>query len=120
MVTGGRVYGEFAKNIGRMKVYKTNIDGIGYTLGFQSMCGNVYFPTDYWTYTCSYVGSWNTITHKFVVRIYKIGQTGNGNVSTRRVGASLLYYNDTKRWAKENSVFLNSFKVTTLGGDSGG
>lgn len=126
MTTGGRAYGEFATDIDGVRVYKTNIAGIGYALGINSMCGKMLFPSKGWinnldaTSTCWTSGRWDPITHKFAVRIYKIGPTGSGDVAMRRVGASNLFYDDTKSWAKENSVFLNSFKVTTLGGDGGG
>ncbi|MDR5613638.1 hypothetical protein [Arsenophonus sp.] len=126
MTSGGRAYGEFVTNIDDVRVYKTNIAGIGYAFGVHSMCGDMYFPSKGWidnldaTSTCWSSGIWDPITHKFSIRIYKIGPTGNGYVSTRRVGASRLFYDDTKSWAKENSVFLNSFKITTLGDDSSG
>lgn len=126
MTTGGRAYGEFATDIDGVRVYKTNIAGIGYALGINSMCGKMLFPSKGWinnldaTSTCWTSGRWDPITHKFAVRIYKIGPTGSGDVAMRRVGASNLFYDDTKSWAKENSVFLNSFKVTTLGGDGNG
>lgn len=126
MTTGGRAYGEFATDIDGMRVYKTNIAGIGYALGINSMCGKMLFPSKGWinnldaTSTCWTSGSWSPITHKFAIRIYKIGPTGNGEVAMRRVGASNLFYDDTKSWAKENLVFLNSFKVTTIGNNNGG
>ncbi|QBY45433.1 hypothetical protein QE197_17845 [Arsenophonus nasoniae] len=126
MTTGGRAYGEFATDIDGMRVYKTNIAGIGYALGINSMCGKMLFPSKGWinnldaTSTCWTSGRWDPITHKFAIRIYKIGPTGNGEVAMRRVGASNLFYDDTKSWAKENLVFLNSFKVTTIGNNNSG
>lgn len=60
------------------------------------MCGNMYFPSKGWidnldaTSTCWSSGIWDPITHKFSIRIYKIGPTGNGYVSTRRVGAAVF------------------------------
>ncbi|HGJ5866736.1 hypothetical protein [Arsenophonus nasoniae] len=109
-----------------MRVYKTNIAGIGYALGINSMCGKMLFPSKGWinnldaTSTCWTSGRWDPITHKFAIRIYKIGPTGNGEVAMRMVGASNLFYDDTKSWAKENLVFLNSFKVTTIGNNNSG
>ncbi|HGJ5864103.1 MAG TPA: hypothetical protein ACHBZ9_17650 [Arsenophonus nasoniae] len=126
MTTGGRAYGEFATDIDGMRVYKTNIAGIGYALGINSMCGKMLFPSKGWinnldaTSTCWTSGRWDPITHKFAIRIYKIGPTGNGEVAMRRVGASNLFYDHTKSWAKENLVFLNSFKVTTIGNNNSG
>ncbi|HGJ5859444.1 MAG TPA: hypothetical protein ACHBX6_07025 [Arsenophonus nasoniae] len=126
MTTGGRAYGEFVTDIDGMRVYKTNIAGIGYALGINSMCGKMLFPSKGWinnldaTSTCWTSGRWDPITHKFAIRIYKIGPTGNGEVAMRRVGASNLFYDDTKSWAKENLVFLNSFKVTTIGNNNSG
>lgn len=125
MTTGGRAYGEFATDIDGVRVYKTDIAGIGYALGINSMCGKMLFPSKGWinnldaTSTCWTSGRWDTITHKFAIRIYKIGPTASGDVAVRRVGASNLFYDDTKSWAKENSVFLNSFKVTTIGNNNG-
>lgn len=129
IITGARVHGEFATYIGNIRVYKTNIAGIGYTLGSYSMCGDVYFPAKGRSWSgdlddvtsCGYVGAWNTITHKFYVRIYKIGATGNGYVATRKIGESAIQYrNPPVSWAKGNPIFLNTFKITTIGDDSSG
>lgn len=37
MTTRGKIYGEFATTIDGIRVYKTNIAGIGYSLGVQTM-----------------------------------------------------------------------------------
>ncbi|WP_032115613.1 hypothetical protein [Candidatus Arsenophonus nilaparvatae] len=93
------------------------------------MCGDVYFPAKGRSWSgdldavtsCGYVGAWNAITHKFYVRIYKIGATGNGYVAARKIGESAIQYrNPPVSWAKGNPIFLNTFKITTIGNNSSG
>ncbi|MFV9998411.1 MAG: hypothetical protein AB8W78_13100 [Arsenophonus endosymbiont of Dermacentor nuttalli] len=43
MTTGGKTYDEFATFMDDIRVYKTNITGIGYALGMESMCGRIHF-----------------------------------------------------------------------------
>ncbi|WGL99785.1 hypothetical protein QE177_14825 (plasmid) [Arsenophonus sp. aPb] len=125
MTTGGKAYGEFAIKINNIRIFKTNIEGIGYSIGVRSMCGTTYYSGNGWKNnlnnisTCANSGTWNQITHNFEVRIYKIGPTGSGIVSKRQIGASILAYNNYNVWAGENPVFLNAFKITTLGNNSG-
>ncbi|WGL99783.1 hypothetical protein QE177_14815 (plasmid) [Arsenophonus sp. aPb] len=120
MTTGGRVNGEFATDISGIRVYKTNIEGIGYSFGVQTMCGDMYFPSNGWKgnldniSNCTNSGSWDNISHNFAVKIYKIGPTGSGAFSKKQVGATLLFYDNENVSAKENPVFLNDFKVTTM------
>ncbi|WP_406850611.1 hypothetical protein WH390_00615 [Candidatus Arsenophonus nilaparvatae] len=124
MTTGGKIYGEFATSINGIRVYKTNIAGIGYSLGVQSMCGDVYFPATGWKNNlnnisvCWHSHTWNRINHNFDVRIYKIGPTESGTVAKKQIGATILSYNNTNIWAKENPVFLNAFDVKTVGNNN--
>ncbi|MDR5616496.1 hypothetical protein [Arsenophonus sp.] len=125
MTTGGKIYGEFATSINGIRVYKTNIAGIGYSLGVQSMCGGVYFPAKGWKNNLNNISAcwnshtWNRISHNFDVRIYKIGPTESGTVAKRQIGATILSYNNTSIWAQENPVFLNAFDVKTVGNNNG-
>ncbi|WP_119711814.1 hypothetical protein [Arsenophonus endosymbiont of Aleurodicus floccissimus] len=111
MTSGGKVYGEFVTNIDNVRVYKTNIAEIGYAFSVHLMCGDMYYPSKGWidnldaTSTCWSSGIWDPITHKFSIRIYKIGPTSNGYVSTRRVGASRLFYDNTKVGQKKIRFF---------------
>ncbi|HGJ5873751.1 hypothetical protein [Arsenophonus apicola] len=120
MISGGKLYGKFATLIKGIRVYKTNIAGIGYTLGVQTMCPDIVFPTKGWRDNVDNIDVcwsnkvWNQITHNFEVRIYKIGATANGIVEKKQIGATILAYKDTSIWAEENPVFLNSFRVTTI------
>ncbi|WGL99784.1 hypothetical protein QE177_14820 (plasmid) [Arsenophonus sp. aPb] len=120
MTVGGKAYGEFASNINGTRVYKTNIEGIGYSLGAQAMCDDGRFASNGWKNNpdqfsiCTNNSTWNNITHNFAVKIYKIGPTGSGLVTRKQVGASILAYNNENYLANENPVFLNSFRVTTI------
>ena len=101
MVSGGKLYGEFAKSINDIRVYKTNIAGIGYSLGIQTMCNDMFFPTKGWrdnidnVDVCWSNGIWNQNNHNFDVRIYKIGPTTSGIVIKRKIGATILSYKNT-------------------------
>ncbi|WGM05582.1 hypothetical protein QE197_17870 [Arsenophonus nasoniae] len=121
MRTGGKAYGEFATYIDGIRVYKTNIEDIGYSFGVQSMCGDLSFPTEGWRgdldniATCWNEDIWNQITHNFDVRIYKIGPTtGSGIVEKKKIGATILAFNNQNTLAHENSIFLSNFRVVTL------
>lgn len=90
MVSGGKLYGEFATLINGIRVYKTNIAGIGYTLGVQSMCQNMAFPTKGWKDqidnidVCLSNKGWERINHNFEVGIYKIGAIENGIIEKKK------------------------------------
>ncbi|HGJ5879941.1 MAG TPA: hypothetical protein ACHBZ9_13035, partial [Arsenophonus nasoniae] len=120
MISGGKLYGEFATLLKGIRVYKTNIPGIGYTLGVQTMCPDMVFPTKGWRDNVNNIDVcwsnkvWNQITHNFEVRIYKIAATASGIVEKKQIGATILAYKETSIWAEENPVFLNSFRVTTI------
>lgn len=122
MISGGKAYGEFATRINNIRVYKTNIAGIGYSVGFQSMCNKaMLYPSTGWRgnidsfAVCKRYGCiWNKVSHKFNIRIYKIGPTGNGTFKRKQIGATIFVYNDYKVWAKENPIFLKDFKITTI------
>ncbi|WP_339053473.1 hypothetical protein [Arsenophonus endosymbiont of Crataerina pallida] len=120
MRTGGKAYGDFATYIDGIRVYKTNIEGIGYSFGVQSMCGDMSFPSSGWRdnldniATCWNEDIWNQITHNFDVRIYKIGPTGSGIVEKKKIGATILAFNNQNMMAHENSVLLSNFRVVTL------
>ncbi|HGJ5890169.1 MAG TPA: hypothetical protein ACHBZA_02095 [Arsenophonus apicola] len=125
MTTGGKLYGEFSTTIDGIRVYKTNVAGIGYSLGVQTMCrGGMIFPSKGWRdnidniAVCWFSHTWNQITHNFKVRIYKIGPTASGTVTKKQIGATILSYNNHNNWAEENPVFLNAFNVATTGNNS--
>ena len=69
--------------------------------------------------TCWNSGACYRIKYKFSVRIYKIDPTGDGYVARKKISASVLFYDNSKSWAEENSVYLNTFKVTTISNNSG-
>lgn len=120
MRTGGKAYGDFATYIDGIRVYKTNIEGIGYSFGVQSMCGDMSFPSSGWRdnldniATCWNEDIWDQIIHNFDVRIYKIGPTGSGIVEKKKIGATILAFNNQNMMAHENSILLSNFKVVTL------
>lgn len=121
MTVGVKAYGDYVTTINSMRVYKTNIEGIGYAVGGQSMCGSVQY-VGHKTYdnnpnqvaACANSGTWNTINGSFEVKLYKIGPTGSGTVNSRQVGAGILKYNQYSTWASEVPVRFNDFNVTTL------
>ena len=81
-------------------------------MGVQSICGELSFPSEGWKgdldniATCWNEDIWNHITHNFDVRIYKIGPVGTGVVEKKKVGVTILAFNNQNSWAHENSIFF--------------
>lgn len=125
---GVQAFGEYATTINNRRVYKTNIEGIGYAVGGvdTSAC-----------HATGWVSGTNTMRArpetyalctnpskevsmqpkgKVMVTYYKIADiTGSGTVESKLVGA-LVLLNNLLLWEPSNSnVTSTSFTITTLG-----
>lgn len=122
MTIGGKAYGTYVTTIGSERIYKTNIEGIGYSFGAASMCNlSWYFVGSHpWDgnnnniSTCLNSGTWREMNSRYAIRLYKIGNTGSGTVTGKQVGSGILKYKNYTSWANELPVRINSFTVTTL------
>lgn len=122
-----KAYGTYAGNFDSKRVYKTDIEGIGYSVGMQPVdgCG------DGKTYSvdgsdanspnqkifCDVNGMFakQPMKAKALIRFYKTAQTtGTGSVSAKRVGAFILKHNKTTWQSPEATFNIGTFKVNAL------
>lgn len=122
-----KAYGTYAGNFDSKRVYKTNIEGIGYSVGMQPADGCAE-GKNYWVNGsnanspnqnrfCYVDGMFKAqpMKAKALIRFYKTAQTtGTGSVSAKRVGAFILKHNQTTWQTPEATIKIGSFKVNAL------
>lgn len=126
---GIKGYGTYVGNFNGRRVYKTNIEGVGYAIGGVSVsaCGGTTRWVDGVTGTadgnpnnrtiCSVNGIFDSqpITLKAMITFYKTAEvTGSGTVTARNVGAFILRNNQSGWFSPESDINISSFNVTTL------
>ena len=127
---GIKAYGTYVADFDGKRVYKTNVDGIGYAVGISTpggtwdACANVTrwvtgSNTDnpnHYVY-CAVNGMFSALPRqgKALVRFYKTAATiGAGSVSGKQVGSFILRNNKTSWHTPESAINIGAFKVDVM------
>ena len=124
---GIKGYGEYAGNFNGKRVWKTNIEGIGYAVGITPMNGCATGATFYVTggnpdnidqnLYCSNNGILPSqpMKAKAVIKFFKTARnTGVGSVDAKQVGSFILENNRSTWVSPEPKISIASFSVSTL------
>ena len=127
---GIKAYGTYVADFDGKRVYKTNVDGIGYAVGISTPGGtwdacanqtrwvtglNTDNP-DHYIY-CAVNGMFSALPRqgKALVRFYKTAQSiSAGSVSGKQVGSFILRNNKTSWHRPESTINIGTFKVDVM------
>lgn len=124
---GVKGYGTYVTTINGLRVYSTNVAGVGYAIGgtMVNNCANTGYVDG--THTaggiadnrvlCSVNGLFGhqPLIGQARVRFYKTAQTtGTGTVSARTVGAFILRHDKSIWQNPESAINIAAFNVTTI------
>ncbi|MBU9579741.1 type 1 fimbrial protein [Ralstonia mannitolilytica] len=128
---GIKAYGTYVADFDGKRIYKTNVEGIGYAVGITAgsddkweKCANLMrwvngSETDnpnHYMY-CSVNGMFSALPRqgKALIRFYKTAQSiSAGWVSGRQVGSFILRNNKTLWHTPESTINIGSFKVDVM------
>ncbi|MCT7296582.1 type 1 fimbrial protein [Ralstonia sp. CHL-2022] len=125
---GFKGYGTYAGDFDGKRVWKTNIEGIGYAVGHIATSGECGAGIERWVdgtntenpnhrvYCFMKGGMFSTqpMKAKAVIEFYKTASTtGAGNISAKTIGAFILRNNQTA-WMAESSFSIGSVQVDNL------
>ena len=123
---GIKAYGTYLKDIDGKRVYKTNIEGVGYAIGIRMVNGcaaglerwvngtNKENPNHYLYCAINGMFEQQPMQHKALINFYKTASsTGTGTVSGKLVGAFILRNNQSV-WQTEAQFSIGSVAVEKL------
>ena len=128
---GIKAYGTYVADFDGKRVYKTNVDGIGYAVGITAgsadtweacanqtrwVTGSNTDNPDHYVY-CAVNGMFSALPRqgKALVRFYKTAQSiSAGSVSGKQVGSFILRNNKTSWHTPESTINIGTFKVDVM------
>lgn len=122
--SGVKAYGTYVGNFDSKRVYKTNVEGIGYAVG---MLATNNCTSETWVkgtnadnanhqINCMANGAFTSpMKAKALINFYKTASTtGTGSVSGKQVGSFILKNNKSSWQSPESKISIGSFKVSAL------
>lgn len=115
-ITGVRASGTYNSLQNGVRVYNTNVTGIGYALAIKGCSGgwdSIVSDKNY-NETCYISGGWasGNVQDAYRVTLYKTGSITSGTITRQPIGAGITSLSGV--WDNEAPININSIKVTAL------